>query len=244
MFTTIVRNGSEQSYRYVRSVNGRETWTPRNSAPTFNPTTERTMVSKFDGTCKACGQKFPAGTDITWSKAAGAKHVTCPAPVVIEDDGNEAEVALANAEMSDDAADALLDEFEAINRRANLENTRKAIYRVSLHGAEGRYITDHVNIALVPSEKYGTVKIANYQGDSIGVIRKDGTIRLWDSVDPKSPHTVAVLAGLDILLGSADPIKFAQAFAVEAESCMRCGRPLVDDKSRARLLGPECASRW
>lgn len=241
--------------------------------PSFNAAAERKMASKFPGTCRSCGARFDAGTMILWSKAGGSKHVECPKAVESvaaksAQDDNADEIAMremeaaadragterdnrskaqarAAMEMSvEDQADALLNEFEAVNRKRNLENTRKAIYRVSLNGQEGRYITDHVNIALVPNEKYHSVKISDYNGDSIGVIRQDGSIRLWDGVEADSAHTKAVLAGLDILLGSADPKKFAEAFAVEAESCMRCGRPLVDDKSRARLLGPECASKW
>ena len=164
--------------------------------------------------------------------------------LLAEYDESLAATPVLTVEQIADAADALLNEFDATTRARNLETIRKAIYRVSLHGQEGRYGVDHVNIQLVPSDKYNTVKIADYDGASIGVIRKDGSIRLWDDTDATSSRTLATLAGLEILLGSPDPVKYAEAFAVEAVACMRCARPLVDEKSRARLLGPECASKW
>jgi hypothetical protein len=37
------------------------------------------MIAKFGGVCKRCGQKFPAGTEIEYSKEEKrATHVVCP----------------------------------------------------------------------------------------------------------------------------------------------------------------------
>ncbi len=36
------------------------------------------MIAKYPGVCRKCGQRFQAGTDITFSKEEGANHVTCP----------------------------------------------------------------------------------------------------------------------------------------------------------------------
>jgi hypothetical protein len=33
------------------------------------------ITAKFDGTCKECGGIMPAGKQIRWSKAIGAKHL-------------------------------------------------------------------------------------------------------------------------------------------------------------------------
>jgi hypothetical protein len=38
------------------------------------------MIAKYPGICRKCGQRFQAGTDITFSKEEGANHVACPAP--------------------------------------------------------------------------------------------------------------------------------------------------------------------
>lgn len=34
------------------------------------------MMSKFPGTCSACGCKFDAGTDIEYTRGVGARHAT------------------------------------------------------------------------------------------------------------------------------------------------------------------------
>jgi hypothetical protein len=37
----------------------------------------RRMSSKYRGTCSICDTKFPAGTDILWSREQGARHSDC-----------------------------------------------------------------------------------------------------------------------------------------------------------------------
>lgn len=39
---------------------------------------DKVMFAKYAGQCKPCGAKFPAGTEIRWSRVKGARHVTCP----------------------------------------------------------------------------------------------------------------------------------------------------------------------
>lgn len=38
-----------------------------------------TIISKFPGTCTACHDHISVGTQIEWTKGAGARHVQCPA---------------------------------------------------------------------------------------------------------------------------------------------------------------------
>lgn len=40
------------------------------------------IKAKFDGICKACGESFPAGTEIEWKSGKGSRHVTCPGTIV------------------------------------------------------------------------------------------------------------------------------------------------------------------
>ena len=37
-----------------------------------------TIIAKFPGTCRKCGQAIKAGQEINWEKGAGSEHVTCP----------------------------------------------------------------------------------------------------------------------------------------------------------------------
>lgn len=36
------------------------------------------MYSKYAGECRTCGESFPKGEPINWSRAGGAVHVVCP----------------------------------------------------------------------------------------------------------------------------------------------------------------------
>lgn len=117
----------------------------------------------------------------------------------------------------------------------------KGIYRVSLTGAEKKYGVDHVNLQLVPNAKYGSVKVGEWQGESIGRVNRDGSFAFWPAFEDRTAtRTYALLAALDIVRGSADPTEYAKAYAVASSACYRCGADLVDEKSRERLLGPEC----
>jgi hypothetical protein len=266
MFTTVFRNGSEQSMRYTRSVNGRETWTPRRQMPA--PRTE--MVAKYDGSCKLadCGDRAIIANVTVIVKRNGVwNHKSCPAPKPVDavlvqmndDDREMAEMEMADdraqsareamsAEDITDAADALLAEYEASRRAAAVETvvTRKLIYRVSLTGEAKRYGVDVVNVEVVPNAKYNNAKIGEFRGEGVGRIDRDGQIRYWPNVDQDSPRVKAVVAAVEILLGTADPIEYAKAYATEASECMRCGDDLVDDQKNPYypLLGPVCGRKF
>lgn len=132
-------------------------------------------------------------------------------------------------------------------RLAALATLPKGIYRVSLDGTERRYGVTHVNVNLVPGRD-GTVKVGEWQGARVGRVGADGEVFYWresrewglPAVDPNHPRVKAVVAALDVILGAADPLDFAKAYAVESSTCWRCGADLVDEKSRERLLGPDC----
>jgi hypothetical protein len=38
---------------------------------------DKRMSSKYAGKCSVCTNKFPAGTDILWSREQGARHSEC-----------------------------------------------------------------------------------------------------------------------------------------------------------------------
>lgn len=155
-------------------------------------------------------------------------------------------------------ADRLLDEYDAAQYKAGQDVARelvqegvlkplvqKGIYRVSLTGLEKRYGLDYVNVQLTPNPKYGSIKVGEYHGESLGRITREGNFVFWPSYEDRtSTRTQALLAALDIIQGSQDPIEYAKAYAIESGTCFRCGADLVDEKSRERLLGPECFRRF
>jgi hypothetical protein len=190
-----------------------------------------TITAKFESRCPKCGELIIPGSKVNWERGRPASHVACP-------------------EITPDViADRLLNEYDALQAAKAVAaapavaapSIPKGIYRVSLTGVEKRYGVDHVNLALVPNEKYGSIKVSEWQGESIGRVGKDGKFVFWPSFEDRTAtRTYALLAALDIVRGSADPVEYAKAYAKESETCWRCGADLVDEQSRERLMGPVC----
>jgi len=182
----------------------------------------RQYASNYEITCPECSGKINVGDQILWARGQKSIHLECPPKAQVEA-ANAAETARNDQRL------------EAIKR------VPKGIYRVSLTGQEDRYGITHINVNLIPSEKYGSTKVGEWRGDSVGRINQQGAFVFWPSVENReAPRVKAVLAALDIILGSADPTEFAKAYAVASENCWRCGADLVDETSRTRLMGPDC----
>lgn len=259
MFRTTVRNGSEQSYRYVRSANGSESWTPRGGRDSYVQT-ERTMLAKYDGSCRTCGQRFAAGTQITWSKANGSKHVECPkaAPMVVDtalaqmcDDDRE--MALSemandrqqtrreNAVDEQDQIEAALEEYHNARRAANIANLKVGTYRVEF---SGRRDTDSFNLKITADRRnegsFYFKQAESYEG--VGRLWADGRIQLWQN-DLSAEDKKRAQEALEILLNAERMGKYGEAYARETGECFRCGRELKVEDSIDRGLGSTCAAK-
>lgn len=252
---------------YVRGADGREYWTTRQTYSRTSSAPRDEMTARFDSQCRLanCGDRNIIGGVTVITKRGGAwNHKNCPAPVV---DDNAAEIALANAEMAgehrmncddaaclgndDDAADALLDEYNSSRqesaRAAALGQfmARKLIYRVSLTGEAKKYGVDVVNVQVVPNAKYANVKFGEFRGVGVGRVEKNGQIRFWNDVDQSDARVQAVVAAVNILMNAADPVEFAKAYATESHECARCGDDLVDDGNPYYpFFGPVCGRKF
>lgn len=97
--------------------------------------------------------------------------------------------------------------------------------KVAAHGiAEGRY-------AYSPD---GGTTADHYR------VTRTGRIVVW-TAGGEWPYNGALNAGLEWI--KANQREAASLFGRLTESCGRCGRPLSDDDSRARGLGPVCAGK-
>lgn len=93
----------------------------------------------------------------------------------------------------------------------------------------------------------------------VDVPGKTGTLEMWLKVDQSTGRETKIfrLRGAPGKLASKridrvtllehltpvlllDPQAAMERFATELEHCMRCGSPLTNDESRARMLGPDC----
>jgi|SRR6187401_616245 len=228
------------------------------------------IAARFESICPNCNLRIAAGSSVNWSRGIKATHVNCPQQTSAESlvdaalrtenltAATELLCAIVNGDAEGNAVlaqaaldiieDKLFAEYEALKASAPNQFAiaaaaaiKKGIYRVSLTGLEYRYGLDYVNIVVAPNEKYQNVKVGEWQGESIGTYRpSNNQFRFWPSIDPNSPRVQAIRRAFDVLLDCADPIEYAKAYAVESSTCWRCGADLVDEKSRERLLGPEC----
>jgi hypothetical protein len=71
-------------------------------------------------------------------------------------------------------------------------------------------------------------------------VRRDGKIVVW-TAGGEWPYNGALNEGLQWI--KANPREAAELFGRLTETCGRCGRDLSDDDSRARGLGPVCATK-
>ena len=164
-------------------------------------------------------------------------------------DPEYADVLLDEYDRLMDRVDACLDQYDAMVRVRAAAALPKGIYRISFDAEE----TDHVNVQIRPRPGGKNLDVREWRGAYVGKfltedlklkddkVLKAGAIDYALGVNPKDRVVSRVVRGLDVLLGTADPIKYSESFAVAAHACMRCGRDLVDAESRARVLGPECA---
>lgn len=196
-----------------------------------------TITAKYSSVCVACKQRIAVGSKVSWSRGCPATHIVCPAPMPSEAPRS---AQIATSESVADAADELMTEYEAILTAERFARLPKGIYRVSLTGFERHYGLDHVNVKIVPNAKYGNCTVSEWNGEGVGRLYPNGRVVLWNTVDQKDERVQAILRAVEIILGTHDPIKFAQAYAAESETCWRCGADLVDELSRERLMGPVC----
>lgn len=218
---SVINPGEKVNWeRGVRTVS-HVTCPPADRRVAAPPVAPRRYVAKYTKPCGTCGVTIQIGEEIFWTPDAPVTHVECPPAEQV------AAVKAAAATENNARADALA-------------KIKKGVYRVSLTGAEKKYGIDYVNLQLVPSEKYNSVKVSQWHGDSIGVVKADGSLRIWNDVERDSVSFLTTIAALDVLLGSADPIEYARAFAIESSTCWRCGLDLVDEFSRATLMGDTC----
>lgn len=103
-----------------------------------------------------------------------------------------------------------------------------------------KYAIPMAEIAPVLSEKaihgeYLFVEIRKYEGRTY-LRRLSGAPGDFVRFRMSNEDTLAICGVLD-----QNPLKYIQTFGRVYTCCGKCGAPLTDDTSRARLLGPDCA---
>jgi len=177
--------------------------------------TPRLMDAKFRGRCTACGQYFPVGARILWSRDGGAQHAgTCPAPAA----------PVAAPEIPVVAIAAFLTAAKARGLKAP-----KARF-LAPHGGELR-----LSMAGHGSRYPGAVQVKINDG-WIGRIGADNVVA------GPLVEDAAVLAALDTI--AANPAAAAKAYGALMGRCSFCDKPLTDAGSIAVGYGPVCAARW
>lgn len=265
----------QEPYRYVRSANGTESWTPRRPAGSGYSDSElrsREMSSNFPGTCRACGQRFPAGERIWWSKANGAKHVECP------------KVPNTDTGIIAAQADALLNEYDATRAKAEPVGHGGKVF---LHNGqylpanyrpipEGRYTVRPADETVASVLSIEAPTFGNFTEGSravsmhgqfgerswygFAIVRPDGRISLYKTAravmdaetagSADEQHLRAKLRAavkavrLMIDAGTSDLLEYGKAYAASEGHCFVCRRPLLDETSQKLGIGPVCLKRF
>lgn len=183
----------------------------------------RLMNSKFDGLCKVCGGKMPAGTRILWAPGAGAKHAdpaTCAASA---------------------AARAALPPTPAVT--LNLKPIADFLLAAKARGLKwpkARFLAPgggemRLTIAGDRSKAPGSVNV-KLGDDWIGRVEPDGRVtpRLADRADLVSTLTAI----------ATDPAKFASEYGALMGNCSFCNKSLTAEGSTDVGYGPVCARKF
>ena len=104
----------------------------------------RRMSSKYRGTCSICDTKFPAGTDILWSKEQGARHSNCAIGEKIDSEtgktyavlAQEWEVEHANDMSICERTDGYLDSNSGWGLNAMSEHDQNAAFDMAVEDSK------------------------------------------------------------------------------------------------------------
>ena len=186
---------------------------------------EKRMESRFPGTCKSCGMRFPVGTPIMYSKIGGARHA---------DDGCE---------------EAKLDPAAQPAPKANVDGGFEEVYAWFVAASEKlkspamRFTLDdgqEVKIYKAKGGKApGVINVCEpaWGGAWYGRVHPNG---MWDQ--PKSGVPAPVVALVEAL--AKDPIGTVTQYGLASTRCCFCNTELTDGKSVTSGYGPVCAKNW
>lgn len=176
-----------------------------------------TIISRFAGTCTVCRARFAAGTQIEWTKGAGARHIQCPQ--VPQEMHAEPPVVLPVASIVG---------FLRAARERGLKFPKARFLapgneemRLSLAGAKAR----------VP----GAVQVV-VRGQWVGRVNPDGEVVGLLKDDPQLQDLLRRIAD--------DPAGHAKAYGALMARCSFCDKDLTDAGSVEAGYGPVCAKHW
>ena len=191
----------------------------------------RTMRSKYPGWCKSCKGKFPAGAEIVWSRATGARHST-EAACDVAKAAWEVEKAKRSAVRGHADLTGVI-EFIAAARERGLKFPK---LRVLDSDGEAELV---LGLTGERSKVPGSVTVKR-DGEYVGLVRPNGdVIGAWDAPELFTDALIAHLAKV-----GANPAELAKAYAEFSGACSFCGTTITDAGSIEVGYGPGCAKHW
>ena len=216
-----------------------------------------TLVSKFAGKCRNCGNAIPVGTRIEWSRDGGARHLTlaeCEVARQASAAAQIARVAAGRPAVETVNMKPVVDFLEVA--KANGKKFPKARFlaadgkgelRLSIAGAQSK-APGSVQVVFVPADAPAPVARPRYGWRDDDAPRTDvwlGRIESDGTVVGKLAQDTATLAILRAIV--ADPAKAAAEYGRITSRCSFCDTKLTDDRSGASVdvgYGPICAKRY
>jgi hypothetical protein len=222
------------------SLQGRRNHTP--SAPRRSytgtgrqATGRKSMSSRYDGTCAACGQRFPAGTQIFYAAGKATHAPECPeaAPVMqaapVERLATPKQITLIETLQAERAQPIGAPENLTMAEASELIPALIALPRLS--AGKGR-----IDLCGCPEGRYAVSTedghLAFYNVTERGVF-----VQASDSL-----HRVPGAAGQAIITKIlVDPAEASRTYGRELGKCGVCNRTLTDEHSREHGIGPICS---
>lgn len=177
------------------------------------------MFSKFPGTCRRCGQRFPQGEHILWSKSGGSVHFTSCPPV-------QQPLPAAQDQTRLDLRGIVAFLHGAMDRGLKFPKARflapgNEEMRLSLAGRKSKAPG---SVQVVVREQW--VGRVEPDGKVVGLLREDGQLQRL---------LVAI---------AQDPAKAAKAYGALMCRCSFCDKALTDEGSVEAGYGPICADKY
>lgn len=183
-----------------------------------------TLISKFPGTCTACGCRFSAGAKIEWSKGVGARHETL-------NDCSEAKKARVAANTSTSTVQIDLAPIAEFLRAAQARGLKSPKLRVL--APDGR---QELRLALTKTGSApGSISVV-LGGEFVGCIRPTNHTTGQLTKDTNLQNHLLEVA--------KDPVRAARDYAALMGLCSFCGLQLTDAGSVEVGYGPVCAKHW
>lgn len=188
-----------------------------------------TIISKFEGRCTSCGEKYKIGEKVEWHRGVkGAKHETMNGCAAARKAAFEARQAALPLDRPTLDLTTIVKFIQGAKDRG-LKRPKLRVLNVAGNNELRLSITSS---GVAP----GSVAVVDHSEGFIGCVRPNGDMTGALALDTQLQTHLSQVA--------LDPAKAAKDYAAVMCVCCFCGKPLTDAGSVEVGYGPICAKHW